>query len=79
MDLSATSASDQTAATVTTLNEHFHRPVRPACLDYDPTDYQIRPCEKCGTWWAEIVREPSGRQVVREWHDPSCPVLLEWE
>lgn len=53
-------------------------PVRPPCLDYDPMDYQIRPCSTCGTWWAELVREPDGRQVVREWHDPACPVLTEW-
>lgn len=65
--------------TATTPSTGRRSPVRPPCLDYDPADYQIRPCERCGTWWAEIVRDPTGRQVVREWHNPSCPTLLEWE
>ena len=56
-----------------------HLPSRPPCLDYDPADYQIRPCTRCDGWWAEIVRDPTARQVVREWHDPACPVLLEWD
>lgn len=64
---------------ITTLPTGGRSPVRPSCLDYDPIDYQIRPCERCGTWWAEIVRDPTGRHVVREWHAPSCPTLLEWE
>ena len=79
MELPVVSVTPDAGATVTALIQTRHRPVRPPCLDYDPNDYQIHPCEKCGTWWAEIVREPSGHQVVREWHDPSCPVLLEWE
>ena len=54
-----------------------HLPVRPPCLDYDPPDYEIRPCRACGMWCAEIAFDPAGRQIVREWHEPACPVLLE--
>jgi len=54
-------------------------PSRPPCLDYDPADLQIRPCDRCNEWWAEVVRDPTGRQVVREWHAQDCPVLIEWE
>ena len=64
---------------ITTLPTGGRIPVRPSCLDHDPIDYLIRPCERCGTWWVELVRDPTGRQVVREWHVPSCPALTAWE
>ena len=56
-------------------------PVRPPCLDYDPTDYQIHPCDKCEKWWAEVVHDSRGHLVVREWHESSCEVLheIEWD
>ena len=55
--------------------------VFPPCLDYDATDYQIHPCPKCESWWAEVVRDTNGQLVVREWHESSCEVLheIEWE
>ena len=58
-----------------------HRGVRPPCLDYDATDYQIHPCDKCEKWWAEVVHDSRGRVVVREWHESSCEVLheIEWD
>jgi len=58
-----------------------HRPVRPPCLDYDPTDYQIHPCDKCEKWWAEVLYDSRGHLVVREWHESSCEVLheIEWD
>jgi hypothetical protein len=63
------------------INSPSHRPVRPPCLDYDPTDYQIHPCDTCEKWWAEVVRDFRGHLVVREWHEESCEVLheIEWE
>ena len=56
-------------------------PVTPPCLDYDATDYQIHPCDKCEKWWAEVVHDSLGQLVVREWHEGSCEVLheIEWE
>ena len=56
-------------------------PIRPPCLDYEATDYQIHPCDQCETWWAEVVRDERGQRVVREWHNPACEVLheIEWD
>ena len=56
-------------------------PPRPPCLDYDATDYQIHPCDKCDMWWAEVVHDPDGNLVVREWHESSCEVLheIDWD
>ena len=52
-------------------------PVRPPCLDYDATDYQIHPCDKCEMWWAEVVQDSQGNIIVREWHESTCEVLHE--
>lgn len=48
-------------------------------LDYDPADYIIKPCDACVSWWAEVVHQDTEQPLVREWHDPRCPVLTEWE
>ena len=56
-------------------------PLRPPCLDYDATDYQIHPCDKCEMWWAEVVKDSRGQIVVREWHESGCTVLheIDWD
>lgn len=53
-------------------------PVPPPYVDFDPADYIIRPCAQCTSWWAEVVHQDAGMQVVREWHDRDCPALAQW-
>lgn len=48
-------------------------------VDFDPDGYVSRPCSRCSSWLPEIVREAGGMQVVREWHQPSCPSVIEWQ
>lgn len=49
-------------------------------VDYDPADLEISECMYCTWWWAEIVIvKPDRTQVLREWHEPRCPIVLQWD
>jgi hypothetical protein len=47
-------------------------------IDYDPSDLQIHECSFCSWWWAELVMDPSTGLVLREWHEPVCPISIAW-
>lgn len=49
-------------------------------VDYDPADLEISECMYCTWWWAEIVIVALDRtQVLREWHEPGCPIVRQWD
>lgn len=50
----------------------------PHFLDYDPGAYVVEECSQCPDRRSAVMLDSQGREVVREWHDPGCPTLLEW-
>jgi len=48
-------------------------------VDFDASGYEFRACRECTVRRPQFTRQDSGMPIVREWHDPYCPALLEWE
>jgi hypothetical protein len=44
-----------------------------AAFDEDGEPYEIRACNSCLPWHAEVVRDDDGDILVREWHAVECP------
>ena len=47
-------------------------------IDYDPVDLQIHECSFCQWWWAELAHDDACGTVLREWHEPQCPIAIAW-
>lgn len=50
-------------------------PLELVAFDDERTPYEIRPCEDCLPWYAEVVKDEDGEPFVREWHAIDCPVF----
>jgi hypothetical protein len=48
-----------------------------AAFDEDGEPYDIRACNSCLPWHAEVVRDDDGEIFVREWHAVECPDFEE--
>lgn len=54
------------------------QPAATTSVDFEFDD-DPAPCSSCPGWWADRVVDASGRLVLREWHEPHCPVVESWE
>lgn len=54
----------------------YHAPIGSvdlAAFDDAGEPYEIRACNSCLPWHAEVIRDDDGNIGVREWHAIECP------